>query len=95
MPAQPKLNLNNKQEQYVYSGETSYLDYSMEIKEINLRYGKVLPNSHPYSPPKELEEEKEDSIPQDNAPPYPKRLVQHKQHTITKNFFTVSILLVL
>jgi len=42
----------------------------MEIQEINLRFGKVLPNACQPSPPEELEEEMEDT-PQANAPSYP------------------------
>jgi len=47
----------------------------MEIQEINLRSGRVLPYNHPPSPPKEFEEEKEESVPQVNPPPYPERLI--------------------
>ena len=43
----------------------------MEIQEINLRSGKVLPDKQP--PPKEDEEEKQESEPK-AFPPFPKRL---------------------
>ena len=43
----------------------------MEIQEINLRYGKVLPDIQP--PPKEDEEEKQESEPK-SIPRFPKRL---------------------
>jgi hypothetical protein len=81
MPAQPNLNPNNKQAQQVYSGETSYPAYVVEIQEINLRSGRVLPDNHPPSPPEELEEEKEESTPQVNPPPFPERLIHPNQHT--------------
>ena len=44
----------------------------MEIQEINLRSGKVLPDSQP--PPKEDEEEKQESEPK-AIPPFPERLI--------------------
>jgi hypothetical protein len=75
MPAQPNLNPNNRQAQQVYSGETSYPAYVVEIQEINLRSGRVLPDNQPPSPPEELEEEKEESVPQANPPPFPERLI--------------------
>jgi len=34
----------------------------------------VLPYNHPPSPPEEIEEDKEESVPQFNAPPYPESL---------------------
>eukprot|EP00253_Pinus_taeda_P004053 PITA_04053 len=74
MVAHPNPNLNNKHAQLVYSGETSYPTYAMEIKEINLRSGRVLPDGHPPYPPEYLEEEKEDGTPPANATPYPERL---------------------
>ena len=43
----------------------------MEIQEINLQSGKVLPSSQP--PPKEVEEDKEESEPK-AIPPFPERL---------------------
>ena len=75
MSAQPNLNPNNKQAQQFYNGDTSYPVYDVEIQEINLRFGIVLPYNHPPSPPKELEEEKEESTPQVNPPPFPERLI--------------------
>ena len=56
MPTQPNLNMKNKKEQQVYNGEASYPTYVVEIQEINLWFGRVLPDNHPPSPPKELEE---------------------------------------
>lgn len=53
----------------------------MENKEINLRYGRVLPYNQPPSPPKEIDEDKEGSAPQANAPPYLERLVHPNHHT--------------
>ena len=47
MPAQPNPNPNNRQAQQVYSGETSYPTYAVEIQEINLRSGRVLPDNQP------------------------------------------------
>jgi len=35
----------------------------VEIQEINLRSGRELPDNQPPSPPEELEEEKEESVP--------------------------------
>jgi len=81
MPAYPNLNPNKKQEQQVYSGETSYPTYVVKIKEINLRSRRVLPNNQPSSPIEELEYEKEDSVSQSNSPPFPERLIHPSQHT--------------
>lgn len=53
----------------------------MEIREINIMSGKLLPDVHTLSPPEYLEEEKEESIPYGNIPPYPERLVQPEHHT--------------
>ena len=50
----------------------------MEIQEINLRSGKVLPDSQP--PPREVEEDKEESEPKAN-PPFPERLSMTIQPT--------------
>ena len=71
MHAQPNPNLNNRQAQQVYSGEPSCPTYAEEIQEINLRSGKVLPDSFP--PPREFEEDKEESELKE-TPPFPKRL---------------------
>jgi len=46
----------------------------MEIQEINLRSGRVLPDNQPPSPT-ELEEEKEESVPQASQPPFPEGLI--------------------
>ena len=70
VPTQENVNRNNKQAQQVYSGETSYLAYVVEIQEMNLRSGRVLPNNLPPYPPEALDEEKEESIPQANPPPF-------------------------
>lgn len=59
----------------------SYPTYVMEIYEINLWSRKVLPGNQPPYPPEYLEEEKEDSATQVNAPPYAKRLIHPRQHT--------------
>jgi len=80
MPAQPNPN-PKKHAQQVYSGETSYPAYVVEIQEINLRSGRVLPDNQPPSPPKALEEEKEESVPKANPPPFPKRLIHPNHHT--------------
>ena len=50
----------------------------MEIQEIKLRSGKVLPDSQP--PPREVEEDKEESEPK-RIPPFPKRLSGTTQPT--------------
>ena len=76
MPAQPNLNPNNRQAHQVYSGETSYPAYSVEIQEINLRSERVLPDNQPLPPPREVEEEREESRPKLNPPPFPERLTQ-------------------
>ena len=47
----------------------------MEIQEMNLRYGRVLPDNQPPSPLEELEEENEESVPQLNPPPFPEILI--------------------
>lgn len=54
----------------------------MEIQEINLRLGRVLPDSQPPSPPKELEEEKEESVPKANPPHFPEILIHPNQYTL-------------
>jgi len=54
----------------------------MEIQEINLRFGRVLPDGHPPYPPEELEQEQEESVPQVNPPPFSKRLIHPSQCTI-------------
>lgn len=78
MPAQQNLNPNNKQAQQVYNGEPSCLAYVVEIQEINLRSGKFLPDIQP--PPREVEEDKEESEPKTN-PPFPERLSMTVQPT--------------
>lgn len=65
----------------VYSGETSYTAYVVEIQEINLMFGRVLPDKQPPCPPVKLEEEKEESFPQANPPAFPERLIHPSQHT--------------
>jgi len=82
MHAQPNSNPNNKQEQQVYSGETSYPAYVVEIQEINLRSRRVLPNNQPRSSPEELEEEKKESVPKANQTPFPEILIHSNQHTL-------------
>ena len=71
MPAQLNPNLKNRQAQQLYIGETTCPTYAVEIQEINLRSGKVLPNHQP-SPPKE-DEEKQESEPK-AIPPFLDRL---------------------
>jgi len=85
MPAQPNPNLNNRQAQQVYSGETSYPTYAVEIQEINLRSRRVLPDNQPPSPPRESEEEREESMPRVNPPPFPERLTHPVQPTPEEN----------
>ena len=68
MPTQLNPNPNNRQGQQVYTGETSCPTYAVEIQEINLRFGKVLPERQP--PPLEEEEEKQESEPK-AIPPFP------------------------
>eukprot|EP00253_Pinus_taeda_P023003 PITA_23003 len=63
MPSQPNPNTNNRQEQQAYTGETSYLAYVVEIQEINLRSERVLLEIQPLPPPREVEEEREESMP--------------------------------
>lgn len=75
MPSQRNLNLNNKKEQQIYNGETSYPSYVMELQEINLPSARVLPDNHPPCPLEELEKEKEESAPQLNLPPLPKNSI--------------------
>eukprot|EP00253_Pinus_taeda_P006126 PITA_06126 len=76
MPAQPNLNPNNRRAQQVYTGETTCPTYAVEIQEINLRSGKVLPECQP--PPLEEEEEKQESEPQ-VIPPFPEQLTAIKE----------------
>ena len=71
MPAQLNPNPNNRQAQQVYTGETTCPTYAVEIQEINLRSGKVLPDSQP--PPKEDEVEEQESEPK-AIPPFLERL---------------------
>jgi len=63
MSSQPNPNPNNRQAQQVYSGETSYPAYAVEIQEINLGSGRVLSDNQTPCPPKESEEEREESMP--------------------------------
>ena len=74
IPTQPNLNLNIRKAQQVYSGETSYHAYVMEMEEINLRSRRVLPENQPPSPPRESEEKREESMPRVNPPPFTERL---------------------
>jgi len=76
MPAQPNPNPNNKHEQQIYSEETSYPAYVMEIQEINLKFGRFLPNNQPPSPLEELEEEKEENFSKSNQPPFSQILIR-------------------
>ena len=80
MPAQPNPNPKNSQAQQVYSGETSYPAYVVEIQEINLRPGRILPDNQPPSPHKEVEEKGEKINLKEN-PPFSKRLAQPHQPT--------------
>jgi len=54
----------------------------MEIQGINLRFGRVLPDNQPPSPLKELEEEKEESFPEENSPPFLEIVIHPNQHTL-------------
>ena len=54
----------------------------MEIQEINLRPGKVLPDNQP--PPKDAEEDKEESEPK-AIPPFPERLSGTTQPTLEES----------
>eukprot|EP00253_Pinus_taeda_P032995 PITA_32995 len=60
-----------KNECPLHSVETTCPTYAVEIQEINLRSGKVLPDRQP--PPLEDEEEKQESEPK-ATPPFPERL---------------------
>ena len=82
MPTQSDPNLNNKQAQQIYSGETSYPTCVVEIQEINLRSGRVLLDNQPLPPPREVEEEREEKMLKENPPPFPKRLTQPFQPTL-------------
>lgn len=82
MPSQRNLNLNNNQAQQVYSGETPYPTFVVEIQEINLWSERDLPNNQPSYPPKDIEKEKEDSRPQVNPPPFLERLIHSSQHIL-------------
>ena len=53
----------------------------MEIQEINLKSGRVLPDNQPLPPPREVEEEREESMPEVNPPPFPEGLTQVLQPT--------------
>jgi len=75
MPTQPNPNPNNRQAQQVYSGETSYATYAVEIQEINLRSRRILLNDQPPSPHSGVEEERGESNLEVN-PPFPERLAQ-------------------
>ena len=55
--------------------KTSYLDYDVEIQEINLHSRIVLTYNYPHSPPEEIEEEEEYIFPHVNPPPFPERLI--------------------
>ena len=85
MPTQPNPNLNNKQAQQVYSGETSYPAYAVEIQEINLRSRRVLPDKQSAPRPRESEEEREESMPRVNPPPFPERLTHPVKPTRKEN----------
>jgi len=85
MHAQPYWNPTNRQAQQVYSGDTSYPTYSMEIHQNNLRSGRVLPDKKPPSPPRESEEEREESMPEVNPPAFPEILTHPVHHTLEEN----------
>ena len=53
----------------------------MEIQEINLRSGRVLLDNQPLPPHREVEEEREESIPKVNPPPFLERSTQPLQPT--------------
>lgn len=72
MPTQLNPNPNNKQAEQVYTRETTCPTYVVDIQEINLRSGKILPDSQP--PPKEDEEERKESEAK-AIPPFPERLI--------------------
>ena len=53
----------------------------MEIQEIHLRYGRLIPLDKPPYPPQGFEEEKEESVHKSSAPPSLERLIHSNQHT--------------
>jgi len=53
----------------------------VEIQEINLRSGRVLSDNQPLPPPREVEEEREESVLKINPPPFLERLTQPPQPT--------------
>lgn len=57
----------------------------MEILKINLRSGRVLPDNQPPSPPRESEEEREESMPRVNPPPFPEILTHPVQPNLEEN----------
>ena len=58
---------------------------TMQIQEINLRSGTVLPDNQPPSPPTNCEEEREESIPRLNPPPFLERLTHRVRPTPEEN----------
>jgi len=80
MPTQQNLNPNNGQAQQVYSGETSYPTYVVEIREINLRSRRILSDNQPPSPHREVEEERQKLNFKVNRP-FLERLAQPLQPT--------------
>ena len=84
LPTNPNSNSNNRQAQQVYSGDTSYLSYLVDIK-INLRSGRVLLDKQPIPRPSEGEEEREEIMPRVNPPPFLERLTQPIQPTREEN----------
>ena len=77
--AHPNPNSKNRQTQQATNGETSYPAYAMEIQEVNLRLGRVLPDKDRPSPPVEVEE-KEEGNTQIQQPLFPRRLIHSSQH---------------
>lgn len=82
MTAQPNLNPKNMQAQLVYIRETYSLIYVVEMKETNLRSGKVLRNAHSVYIIEYIEKEMEYLTHEPNNPPYPKRLIHFKTQTL-------------
>ena len=50
-----------------------------------MKSGRVLPDNQPLPPPREVEEEKEESVLKVNPPPFPERLTQPLQPTLEDN----------
>eukprot|EP00253_Pinus_taeda_P022003 PITA_22003 len=74
-----KMNIGQDESLENYEDSSSVTKGS-EIKEINLRSGRILPDKQPPSPHREVEEEREESNLKVN-PPFPERLAQPPQPT--------------